>query len=342
MSRFEDKSVALATKRVLEPLFESLFEACSYGYRPERSPHPCLDTLGRTLQPKRVHHLVEADIRGFFDAVHHEWLLKFLRQRIGDNRVLRLLSPMLQAESLEDGLVEAAEVGTPQGAILSPRLAKVSLHYVLAIWFQRRVRRHCRGAAFLFRFADDVLAWFQYRTDAEAFLESLKERMAGFHLELAEEKTRHLECGRYARANAYQRGEKPQEFTVLGMTFFCGKTRHGAFKVKRKTSRKQRQQSLARLTDWIRRYRNLLPTGDLLRQAKRRIQGHLNSYAITDNAESCQRYMHLTRRALCTWLNRRSQRKSYTWNGFLQALRHVGWPQVRVRVNLNPFATLNG
>jgi RNA-directed DNA polymerase len=342
MSSVEDKIVELATKRVLEPLFESRFADWSYGYRPERSPHQCLDTLGRTLQQKRVNHLVEADIRGFFDAVHHEWWLKCLRQRIGDNRVLRVLSRMLKAESLEDGLVEAAEVGTPQGAILSPLLSNVYLHYVLDIWFQRRVRRHCRGAAFLFRFADDFLAWFQYRTDAEAFLERLKERMAGFHLELAEEKTRHLECGRYARANAYQRGEKPQEFTFLGMTFFCGKTRHGAFKVKRKTSRKNLQQSLARLTDWIRRDRNLLPTGDLLRQAKMRIQGHLNYYAMTDNAESCQRYRHLTRRALFTWLNRRSQRKSSTWNGFLQALRHVGWPQVRVRVNLNPFATLNG
>jgi len=342
ISSFEDKIVELATKRVLEPLFESLFEACSYGYRPERSQHQCLDTLGRTLQQKCVNHLVEADIRGFFDAVNHEWLLKFLGQRIGDHRVLRLISRMLKAGIMEDGLVKAAEVGTPQGSILSPLLSNVYLHYVLDIWFQRRVRRHCRGAAFLFRFADDFLACFQYRTDAEAFLESLRERMAGFHLELAEEKTRHLEFGRYARANAYRRGEKPQEFTFLGMTFFCGKTRQGAFKVKRKTARKKLQQSLARFTDWIRRYRNLLPTGDLLRQAKTRVQGHLNYYAITDNSESCQLYMHLVRRALFKWLNRRSQRKSYTWDGFLQALRHVGWPQVRVRVNLNPFATLNG
>ena len=342
LSSFEDKIVELATKRVLEPLFEPLFEDCSYGYRPERSPHQCLDTLGRTLQQKRVNHLVEADIRGFFDAVNHEWLLKFLGQRIGDHRVLRLISRRLKAGIMEDGLVEAAEVGTPQGSILSPLLSNVYLHDVLDIWFQRRIRRHCWGAAFLFRFADDFLACFQYRTDAEAFLESLKERMAGFHLELAEEKTRHLEFGRYARANAYQRGEKPKEFTFLGMTFFCGKTRHGAFKVKRKTSRKKLQQSLARFTDWIRRYRNLLPTGDLLRQAKMRVQGHLNYYAITDNSESCQRYMHLTRRALFKWLNRRSQRKSYTWDGFRQALRHVGWPQARVRVNLSPFARLNG
>lgn len=342
ISSFEDKIVELATQRVLEPLFEPLFDDCSYGYRPQRSPHQCLDALGRTLQQKRVNILVEADIRGFFDAVNHEWLLKFLRQRIGDERVIRLISRMLKAGIMEDGLVQVAEVGTPQGSILSPLLSNVYLHYVLDLWFQRRMRRRCRGEAYLFRFADDFVACFQYQTDADDWLARLGDRMEEFHLELAQEKTRQLEVGRYARAKAYRRGEKPKEFTFLGMTFFCGKTRYGAFKIKRKTSRKKLGQSLARFTDWIRRYRNLLPTGALLREAKARVQGHLNYYAITDNSESCQRYMHLTRRALFKWLNRRSQRKSYTWAAFQQALRHVGWPQVRIRVNLNPFATPNG
>ena len=166
--------------------------------------------------------------------------------------------------------------------------------------------------------------------------------MGKFHLELAEEKTQRLAFGHYARANAYKKGEKPKDFAFLGMTFFCGKTRHGNLKVKRKTSRKKLQQSLARFTDWIRRCRHLFPTGELLRRAKVRIQGHLNYYAITDNSESCELYGHLTRRVLFKWLNRRSQRKSYTWEGFLQALKHVGWPQERVRVHLNPFARLNG
>jgi RNA-directed DNA polymerase len=189
--------------------------------------------------------------------------------------------------------------------------------------------------------ADDVVAGFQYQTEADDFLDRLGKRMEEFHLELAPEKTRHLACGRSARANAYHRGEKPKELTFLGLPFVCGKTRQGACKVKRKTSRKKLRQSLARFTDWIRRYRNLLPTGALLRRAKVRVQGHLNSYAITDNSESCYRYRHLTRRGLFTWLNRRSQRQSYTWAAFQQALRHVGWPQGRRRVTLNPFATLN-
>jgi group II intron reverse transcriptase/maturase len=339
ISCFEDKLVELATKRVLEPIFEPIFEDCSYGYRPGRSQHHCVDALGRTIQQRRVNHIVEADVRGFFDNVNHEWLLKFLRQRIGDERVLRLIVRMLRAGIMEDGLVQPGEVGTPQGSILSPLLSNIYLHYVLDLWFQRRMRRRCQGEAYLFRFADDFLACFQYQGDAEHFRECLGDRLEGFHLRLAEEKTRHLPFGRYARDNAHKKGKKTEEFVFLGFTFFCGKTRYGSFKVKRKTSRKKLRQSLLQFTDWIRRYRNLLRTGELLSRAKARVQGHLNYYAITDNGDECCRYMHLVQRSLFKWLNRRSQRKSYTWEGFQQVLKHISWPRARIRVNLNPFSS---
>ena len=338
ISSFEDKIVELAAKRVLEPLFETLFDDCSYGYRPRRNPHHCLDAVGRTIQQKRVNVVVEADIRGFFDHVNHEWLLKFLQQRIGDRRVLRLIVRMLKAGVMEDGLTRAGEEGTPQGSIISPLLPNIYLHYVLDIWFQRRIRRQCRGEAYLFRYADDFVACFQYQADAEHFREILGRRMEDFQLELAEEKTQILEFGRYARVKACGRGEKPREWDFLGVTFFCGKTRHGHFKVKRKTSRKKLRQSVARFTDWIRRYRGLMPTGELLRRAKARVVGHLNYYAMTDNYDHCKLYVHLVCRSLFKWLNRRSQRKSYTWKGYLQALCHVGWPKVRIRIQLNPFS----
>jgi hypothetical protein len=234
--------------------------------------------------------------------------------------------------------LQAGEIGTPQGSIISPLLSNIYLHYVLDLWFQRRIRRQCRGEAYLFRYCDDFVVCFQYRADAERFRVQLERRLEEFHLELAEEKTRILEFGRYARANAYRRGEKPKEWDFLGVTFYCGKTRHGHFKVKRKTSRKKLSQSLANFTDWIRRYRGLLRTGELLRRAKARVLGHLNYYAMTDNYERCKVYMHLVCRALFKWLNRRSQRKSYVWQGYLQALQHVGWPQVRIRISLNPFS----
>ena len=208
---------------------------------------------------------------------------------------------------MADGLVQAAEVGTSQGSSLSPVLSNVYLHEVLEIGFQRRVCRQSRGEAYLFRFADELVACVQYQTDAESFLESLGHRMEGFHLELAEEQPQRLECGRYARANAYRRGENPKDVEGRGMTFLCGNTRQGAFKVTRKTSRKKRRQARARCTDGIRRYRNLLPTGERLRRAKAWIQRHLNYYVITDNSERCKLYGHLTRRVLFKWLNRRSQ-----------------------------------
>jgi len=144
-----------AVKRTLEPIYEAVFEDSSYGYRPGRSQHQCLDVLGRTVQQKRVNHVVEADVRRFFDAVNHEWMVKFLRHRIGDERVIRLIIRMLKSGIMEDGLVQSTEEGTPQGSILSPLLSNIYLHYVLDLWFSRRVRRQSRGEAYLFRYADD-------------------------------------------------------------------------------------------------------------------------------------------------------------------------------------------
>ena len=169
ISNLEDKIVEAATRRTLEPIFEAVFEDSSYGYRPGRSPHQCLDALGRTLQQQRVAHVVEADIKSYFDTVNHAWLVRFLRHRIGDERVIRLVIRMLKSGILEDGLVQATEQGTPQGSMLSPLLSNIYLHYVLDLWFSRRVRPGCRGEAYYFRFADDFLACFQYQGDAEWF-----------------------------------------------------------------------------------------------------------------------------------------------------------------------------
>ena len=238
---------------------------------------------------------------------------------------------------MEDGLVKASEEGTPQGSILSPLLSNIYLHYALDLWFSRRFKGQCRGEAYYFRFADDFLACFQYKADAESFMNGVGDRLEGFGLELAPEKTRCIEFGRYARENARKRGQKPEEFTFLGFTHYCGKTMRGYFKVKRRTSRKKFGQSIREFTDWARRSRCILTKGEMLRRAKSRVVGHLNYYAITDNSKRCTSYIFHVTRILLKWLNRKSQRKTYTWEGYLQVLEWLGWPKPSIRKDLNPF-----
>jgi len=337
ISSFEDKLVELSVKRTLEPIYEQAFEDVSYGYRPERNQHQCLDDLGRTIQQKWVNYIAEADIRGFFNEVNHNWMVKFLEHRIGDHRVVRLIIRMLKSGIMEDGLVKASVQGTQQGSILSPLLSNIYLHYVLDLWFCRRVRKQSRGQAYYFRFADDFLACFRFKSDAEMFMQRLKARLEKFNLELSPAKTQCIEFGRFARENARKRGQKPKEFTFLGFTHYCGKTRHGKFKVKRRTSRKKFGASLRNFTQWARRARAVLSKGDMLRIAKWKVQGHLNYYAVTDNSQMCSTYHYHVRRILFKWINRKSQRKSYTWKGFEQALDWVKWPKVTIRKDLCPF-----
>jgi len=336
ISNLEDKIVEEATKRTLEPIYEAVFEDSSYGYRAGRNQHQCLGALGRTIQQKKVNQVVEADIKSFFDKVNHEWMIKLLRHRIGDERVIRLIIRMLKSGIMEDGLTHATEEGTPQGSILSPLLSNIYLHYALDGWFSQQVSRQSRGEAYYFRFADDFLACFQYKDDAVNFRRRLEDRLEGFGLTLAEEKSHCIEFGRFAREDTQKRGEKLKDFTFLGFKHYCGKTKEGYFKVKRRTSRKKLGQSLRRYSDWAKKARHVLRKGEMLRQARGRVIGHLSYYAITDNLERCSYYVYRTKHILFKWLNRKSQRKAYTWESFTQALVWVGWPEPRVRKDLNP------
>ncbi len=233
-------------------------------------------------------------------------------------------------------MVQVSEEGTSQGSILSPLLSNIYLHPVLDVWFRRQVSRQSRGGAYYFRFADDFVACFRYKDDADRFQQGLKEQLEGVGLELAEEKTRCIEFGRVARENAYRRGEKPKEFTFLGFMHYCGKTKGGYFKVKRRTSRKRLGQSLREFKDWVKKARLVLRKGEILRQARTRVLGHLSYYAITDNLERCSYYVRRATEILLKWLNRKSQRKAYTWASFKQALAWVEWPKPRIRKDLNP------
>ena len=337
LSNLEAKIVERAVKRPLEPIYEPVFEDSSDGYRPGRSAQDCLDALGRTIQQRRVNHVVEADIRKFFDTVNHDWMMEFLAHRIGDRRVLRLIHRMLQCGILEDGLFQASTAGTPQGSILSPLLSNIYLHYVLDLWFRHRVCKQSVGEAYYFRFADDFLAGFQSPRDAERFHYNLRCRLEEFGLSLAEEKTRCIAFGRFARTHARRRGETPQEFDFLGFTHYCGQTRRGDFKVKRRTSRPKFHQKLQDFKGWARRSRQVLNTGRLLRCAAAKMAGHLSDYAITDNFDRCSSFVYHATRVLFKWLNRRSQRLSYTWEGYLAVLAQVRWPTPRILHHVCPF-----
>jgi hypothetical protein len=206
----------------------------------------------------------------------------------------------------------------------------------LDLWFARRFKKRCRGQAYYFRFADDFLACFQYESDAVAFREQLEDRLQGFSLELAPEKTQCIKFGRFARSDARSKRQKPKEFTFLGFTHYCGKMREGHFKLKRRTSRKKFGLSLNNFTHWARSNRSRLSKAQMQGTAVAKVRGHLNYYAITDNSDKCSSYVHFATRILFKWINRKSQRHSYTWQGFKQVLKLYGWPELRVRKDLNP------
>ena len=333
----EDKIVQKAVASVLEQIYEEDFERSSYGYRPGRTQHEALDDLGRTIQQKKVNYVVEADIKGFFDHVNQEWLMKFLGHRISDERIHRLVKRMLKAGVMEEGLVKASDEGVPQGGSLSPLLSNIYLHYALDQWFERVFRRQCRGEAYYFRYADDFVSCFQYREEAERFLEEMERRLKKFNLEIEPSKTKLLEFGRYAEERTRRKGKEPEQFDFLGFTHYGGRTREGKYKVKRMTSKKKFRAKLKEATEWLRKERSRMKKGELLRRAKQKLEGHLNYYAITDNRRRCDEYRTQVTRQLYKWLNRQSQRRSYTWERFNDALAWVGWPSVRIKHDLDPF-----
>ena len=333
----ESKLVQMAMRRVLDRIYEAVFLDSSFGFRPGRSAHGALKKVDTLIRTGQYHWVVEVDIEGFFDSVNHEHLMKFLKMKIADPNILRLIVRFLKAGIWEEGQYLKTDTGTPQGGVISPLLANIYLHYVLDLWFERRFRRQCRGEAYLFRYADDFVVCFQYREEAERFLKELKDRLEQFHLEVEPTKTKLLRFGRFARQDEARDGKEPETFDFLGFTHHCGNTRAGVFKLQRRTSKKKFRAKLRDITAWIRRERHQAKAGLLLRQAKRRLQGHLNYYAITDNSRLCQSFRDQFARLLFKWLNRRSQRDSYTWEQFSSALDWVGWPSVRIQRHLDPF-----
>ena len=330
----EDKIVQKGISRILEMIYEADFMDCSYGFRPDRNCHQALSAVDKTISTRPINHVIEADIKGFFDNVSHEWMMKFLEVRIKDPSFLLLIRRFLKAGYLEADKIVTAEQGTPQGGNLSPILSNIFLHYVLDLWFEKKLKPQVRGKAHLVRYADDYVCMVQYATDAEYIEQALRERFAKFGLELHPEKTRIISFGRFERQNADNQSRKANTFDFLGFTHYCDKNRKGNFKVGRKTSRKKFHTKCKEMNNWLKKVRNYKKAKEWWPILQAKLRGHYQYYGVSGNMRSLKRFYSLTIRMALKWLNRRSQRKSFSWARFYNYLEHYPLPQPKIVHNL--------
>ena len=316
IASYEDKILQLALKKILEPIYEADFLDISYGFRPGRSCHDALRALNKCIERGKINYIVDADIKGFFDHVDHKILMEFVGNRIADPNIKRLIMRFLRAGIIENGERIPSEEGTPQGSIISPLLANIYLHYVLDTWFQDVVKVHCNGQADIVRYADDFVCCFEYEIDAKRFYKSLIGRLAKYNLEIAEEKTKIIPFGRNSAANCVKMGmKKSGTFDFLGFTHRNGKSKAGRYRVKRKTSSKKFKVKVKEFKMWIMCMRNL-DSKVLMYEVNGKLKGHYQYYGITDNYAMLNNFKHTVERLLYKWLNRRSQRRSFSLDKF--------------------------
>jgi group II intron reverse transcriptase/maturase len=334
IAALEDKIVQQAVVEVLNQIYEGDFAGFSYGFRPGRSAHDALDSISAGIMTKKVNWILDADIKGFFDNISHEKLMELIELRIADPRILRLIRKWLKAGVSEDGQWSETKVGTPQGAVISPLLANIYLHYVLDQWVMEWRRESAKGEVVIVRYADDFVLGFQHRDKAERFLEHLQERMAEYGLELHSEKTRLIEFGRFAEGNRKRDGAgKPETFNFMGFTHICGTIwKSGKFTVKRKTVGKRMTAKLQDIAAKLRTRVNdpIEQTGGWLTQV---VRGYFNYHAVPGNLRRLYTFRRETARHWLFTLRRRSQRSRWTWARF-EALITRYLPEPRI---LHPY-----
>jgi group II intron reverse transcriptase/maturase len=315
IAALEDKIVQQAVVTILNEIYESDFLGFSYGFRPGRSQHQALDALTVGITRKRVNWVLDLDIRGFYDNMSHDWTIKFVEHRVGDPRVLRLIKKWLKAGVSEEGKWQESKIGTPQGAVISPLLANIYLHYALDLWVEAWRQKVAHGDVIVVRYADDVVLGFELKEEAERFLRELRERLAKFGLELHPEKTQLIEFGRYAAQNRESRGQgKPETFDFLGFTHRCGKNgKTGYFVVQRNTVKKRMRAKLQALKEELRKrmHEPIAETGEWLRTV---VRGYFQYYAVPGNIDNLSTFRERLSRLWRHVLRRRSQRKPPNWD----------------------------
>lgn len=326
ISCFEDKVIQSMAAKILGAIFEQDFMSFSYGFRPGRGCHDAIRSAYQLLYREDVRWVVDLDIRACFDTIDHEWLMRCLEERITDRKFLRLIRRMLKAGVLAEGEFFLSEEGTPQGSIVSPVLSNIFLHYVLDLWFERSLRKELKGRSALRRYADDSVAFFEHEGDARHFVQRLAERFGKFGLSLNETKTRVVPFDR--------RDRRCGVFDFLGFTFYRGKTRQGRPTVKCKTSNKRLKAKVKRFNEWIRSHRNVYRLSRLWKEASAKLQGHYQYYGVSWNSAQLMRYHWHCQRLLFKWLNRRSQRRSFTYDAWNERLQLFPLPMPAIRVRL--------
>lgn len=329
---FEDKIVQDGMTQILNAIYEPMFKEFSFGFRPERSCHQAIAYLDKMLHRERTNYVVDLDIKGFFDNIDHEWLIKFLEYRIADKVYIRYIRRFLKSGILEQGKLLKSDKGTPQGGIISPVLGNIYLHFVLDDWFEKVVAKETKGYAGMVRYADDSVACFEYKAEAEKYLRSVKKRLAKFGLEVSEEKTKILEFGRYAQTNRKRRGEKkPETFEFLGFTHYCSKGQKGQFRVKRKTSKKKFRAKVQEMKEWLRE-RMHCKVSDTIKLLNIKLVGYYRYYGITDNTNSIRSFYEITVNMFRRVLNRRSQKNRC---GYLEYYEKIEKQIVKPKIYVN-------
>jgi RNA-directed DNA polymerase len=314
VAALEDKIVQRAVVAVLNAIYEEDFLGFSYGFRPGRSAHDALDALCVGIDRRKVNFVLDADIRSFFDTVNQQWLIRFVEHRVGDKRIIRLIQKWLRAGVLEDGIVSVSEQGTAQGAVISPLLANIYLHYALDLWAERWRQHEATGDMIIVRYADDFIIGFEHEADARRLLDAMRERLGKFALSLHPQKTRLIEFGRFAADNRKRHGlGKPETFNFLGFTFICGKSRQGKFLIHRKTRGDRAKAKLRKVKEALRRHMHQpIPVqGKWLGQV---VRGYFNYHAVPTNRRALRNFREEVIQRWRQALTRRGQRADLTWD----------------------------
>lgn len=326
----EDKLVQVMVKKLLDAIYETDFLDFSYGFRPNRNCFQAIDRLDKEVMTKPVNFIVEVDIRKFFDTLEHYWLHRCLEERVSDPNLLWLIRRILKAGVIEDGQYHASDQGTMQGGNLSPLLANIYLHYVLDLWFEKKFKPTATGHMQLIRYCDDFVVCCESERDAEEFLKQLEDRFQQFGLSLSKEKTKIVKFGRRLWHQSKRSGKKPETFNFLGFTHYCAKSQRGNFIMGHKTARRNLNRKLQEIKEWMKMVRNYLPLKDWWPILKAKLIGHYNYFGISGNYRCLQQFYRGVNKLLFKWVNRRSQRRSMTWEIFQSYLQWNPLPVPRI------------